>query len=58
MPTPLVPPENISPLPLGERVRVRGKNGISRDDLSPPPVPSPLKGEGFLFCFSKFSLYN
>jgi hypothetical protein len=36
----------ISPLPLGERVRVRGKNGIS-GVLSPPPFPSPLKGEGF-----------
>ena len=43
----------ISPLPLGERVRVRGKKTVSwvsllrPSDLSPPPLPSPLKGEGF-----------
>jgi len=42
-----------SPLPLGERVRVRGKNGIL-GSLSPPPFPSPLKGEGFP-CPSVFS---
>jgi hypothetical protein len=37
----------ISPLPLGERVRVRGKKGISRQSFHPHPLPSPLKGEGF-----------
>jgi hypothetical protein len=43
---PFVSLKVISPLPLGERARVRGKNGISCG-LSPPPFPSPLKGEGF-----------
>jgi hypothetical protein len=32
--------------PLGERVRVRGKKGIGYLP-TPPPFPSPLKGEGF-----------
>jgi hypothetical protein len=34
----------ISPLPLEERFRVRGKSGILAG-LSPPPFSSPLKGE-------------
>jgi hypothetical protein len=38
---------------LGERVRVRGDWRIS-GRLSPPPSPSPLKGEGISFSTSLY----
>jgi hypothetical protein len=43
----------ISPLPLGERARVRGKKGIS-GVLSPPPSSLPPQGGGR--CLSFFVL--
>jgi hypothetical protein len=39
----------ISPLPLGERVRVRGEKRIP--DYSPPPVSLPPQGGGMILVF-------
>jgi len=43
----------IPPLPLGERVRVRGKNGFS-DVFSPPPFSLPPQGGGMCLSFFVF----